>query len=64
MVRGDEVEKGHFQLDPCNLHDGQAEIVRDRLVVVVADASAGRLAEPDQNIDRNRDIQELLRWPD
>ena len=31
MVRGHEIEHGRFQLDPCNLHDGEAEIVLARL---------------------------------
>ncbi|WP_128255606.1 aminotransferase class V-fold PLP-dependent enzyme [Falsirhodobacter deserti] len=35
IVRGHEVEKGYFQLDPCNLMPGQAELVRDALVAVL-----------------------------
>ncbi|ALN75513.1 aminotransferase class V-fold PLP-dependent enzyme [Aureimonas sp. AU20] len=31
IVRDHEVEHGHFYLDPCNLHPGQAEIVAERL---------------------------------
>ena len=32
MVRGHLAELGHFLLDPCNLHPGDAEIVADQLV--------------------------------
>jgi L-seryl-tRNA(Ser) seleniumtransferase len=31
IVRDHEIENGWFQLDPCNLHDGQAALVADRL---------------------------------
>lgn len=40
IVRGHEVEQGYFQLDPCNLMDGQAEMVRDMLIEVLGDAPA------------------------
>ncbi len=40
IVRGHEVEQGYFQLDPCNLMPGQAELVRDVLVNVLSDSSA------------------------
>ena len=32
IVRDHEVEHGHFFLDPCNLHPGEAEIVADAIV--------------------------------
>ncbi|TGT20317.1 hypothetical protein EN817_31145, partial [Mesorhizobium sp. M3A.F.Ca.ET.174.01.1.1] len=31
IVRNHEVERGHFFLDPCNLHPGEAEIVAEQL---------------------------------
>jgi D-glucosaminate-6-phosphate ammonia-lyase len=40
VVRGHEVEQGYFQLDPCNLMGGQAELVRDALVTVLSDGTA------------------------
>jgi len=40
IVRGHEVEHGYFQLDPCNLMQGQAELVRDALVKVLTDAES------------------------
>lgn len=39
IVRGHEVEKGYFQLDPCNLMEGQAEMVRDYLVTTLSDGA-------------------------
>ncbi|TIO88841.1 MAG: hypothetical protein E5X92_28660, partial [Mesorhizobium sp.] len=35
IVRNHEVERGHFFLDPCNLHPGEAEIVAERLRAVL-----------------------------
>ncbi len=64
IVRDDEIDRNYFQLDPCNLHEGQAGIVRDRLGAVIADAAAGRLAEPDPNTARNGAIESLRIWPD
>ena len=38
IVRNHEVERGHFFLDPCNLHPGEAEIVAERLRAVLSAA--------------------------
>ena len=35
IVRGHEASRGHFYLDPCNLHDGEAEIVANALNAVL-----------------------------
>jgi D-glucosaminate-6-phosphate ammonia-lyase len=35
IVRGHEAARGHFFLDPCNLHSGEAEIVGRRLVEIL-----------------------------
>ena len=35
IVRGHEAERGHFFLDPCNLHPGEADIVATRIVEVL-----------------------------
>lgn len=69
IVRDHEVEHGSFQLDPCNLHDGEAELVLERLRAELARA---RAAEPRPGRDRAADLAErdrravraLLRWPD
>jgi L-seryl-tRNA(Ser) seleniumtransferase len=31
IVRDHEIGNGHFYLDPCNLHPGEAEVVSDRI---------------------------------
>ena len=62
IVRDHEVEHGHFYLDPCNLHPGEAE--------QVAEAVAGTLeairGEPAPVVEdlRARAQQRLLAWPD
>lgn len=40
IVRDHEVEHGHFSLDPCNLHRGEAEVVADRIVAELLGAGA------------------------
>jgi uncharacterized pyridoxal phosphate-dependent enzyme len=44
VVRNHEVERGHFFLDPCNLHPGEAEIVA-RQVVQALRSNSGRFAD-------------------
>ncbi|MBZ9679164.1 aminotransferase class V-fold PLP-dependent enzyme [Mesorhizobium sp. CO1-1-7] len=60
IVRNHEVERGHFFLDPCNLHPGEAEIVAERLRAVLTakerPADAMKVAR--------KDSSGVLRWPD
>jgi L-seryl-tRNA(Ser) seleniumtransferase len=35
MVRTDEIEHGYFELDPCNLSDGEAAEVADRILAAM-----------------------------
>ena len=60
IVRNHEVERGHFFLDPCNLHPGEAEIVAERLRAVLR--AAERPADA-MKIAR-KDSAGALRWPD
>lgn len=64
IVRGHEVEKGYFQLDPCNLMAGQAELVRDMLVAVLADGRAASTVDPHLAAAdaRNGGTQSYLDW--
>lgn len=60
IVRNHEVERGHFFLDPCNLHPGEAEIVAERLRAV--------LMAKDRPTDAmkvaRKDSSGVLKWPD
>ena len=60
IVRAHEAELGYFQLDPCNLHPGEAEVVAARLAATLKspEAFAGAMAAP------RRNTAPLLRWPD
>ncbi|RWC34082.1 MAG: aminotransferase class V-fold PLP-dependent enzyme [Mesorhizobium sp.] len=60
IVRNHEVERGHFFLDPCNLHPGEAEIVAERLraVLTAAERPADAMKAP------RKDSSGVLRWPD
>jgi L-seryl-tRNA(Ser) seleniumtransferase len=64
MVRDDEVEQGAFLLDPCNLHDGEAEMVAARLAAELDLAAAGEavVATP-LSVRRRRREAAALDWP-
>jgi L-seryl-tRNA(Ser) seleniumtransferase len=62
IVRDHEVEHGHFYLDPCNLHPGEAEVVADQIAAVAA-AIRGQ-PSPDLADMRRRQHKALLAWPD
>jgi L-seryl-tRNA(Ser) seleniumtransferase len=62
IVRDHEVEHGLFYLDPCNLHDGEAEIVAEqieRTLATIRGKPGPRLEEL-----RERAYRRLLAWPD
>ncbi|WOI57855.1 aminotransferase class V-fold PLP-dependent enzyme [Palleronia sp. LCG004] len=64
-VRGHEVEKGYFQLDPCNLTAGQAELVRDALGTVLSDGEVRKIDEDAALADaRNGGTESYLGWLD
>lgn len=44
IVRNHEVERGHFFLDPCNLHPGEAETVARQLSHVIRSSNSSRFA--------------------
>lgn len=60
IVRNHEVERGHFFLDPCNLHPGEAEIVAERLRAVLT--AKDRPADAMKSV--RKDSSGALRWPD
>ena len=62
IVRDHEVEHGHFYLDPCNLHPGEAEVVANQIAAVAA-AIRGK-PSPDLAAMRRRQYESLLAWPD
>lgn len=60
IVRNHEVERGHFFLDPCNLHEGEAEIVAESLKSALA-------VDPKPNyalMTSQKNTQAALSWPD
>lgn len=60
IVRDHETERGHFYLDPCNLHPGEAEIVAGRLSGTLRSSNAARFTEA----ARGHGLKALLTWPD
>ncbi|MEO3431998.1 aminotransferase class V-fold PLP-dependent enzyme [Inquilinus sp. CAU 1745] len=62
IIRDHESDRGIIQFDPCNLHEGQAEIVARRLRETLKRAAAGKLAEPDPDAWRRRSAAGYLAW--
>ena len=62
IVRNHEVELGYFQLDPCNLKDGQAETVAKALAEVLGQPHLLRPRDEDDEIARNASVSAFLRW--
>ena len=65
IVRDHEVELGFFELDPCNLHDGEASIVAERILAEVDVARKRNEPSGRSAADRKTArFEGLLRWPD
>jgi L-seryl-tRNA(Ser) seleniumtransferase len=65
IVRDHEVERGFFELDPCNLHPGEEKIVAARMEAEL-EAARGRNA-PSIRTPAQRKAQRferLAKWPD
>lgn len=62
IVRNHEVELGYFQLDPCNLTPGQAQIVADSLARVLAQGANLVAADDDLNAPRNGGTDAYMDW--
>lgn len=62
VVRDHEVELGYFQLDPCNLAPGQAEIVAATVGEVLRDARAIAPRADDHDRQRNGGVTPYLTW--
>ena len=60
IVRNHEVERGHFFLDPCNLHSGEAQIVAEQLRAVLT----AKDRPADAMKSTRKDSGGALRWPD
>jgi L-seryl-tRNA(Ser) seleniumtransferase len=62
VVRDHEVELGYFQLDPCNLAPGQAEVVAATVGEVLRNAASIRPREDDYDRQRNGGVAPYLGW--
>lgn len=62
IVRDHEVELGHFYLDPCNLHPGEADVVAQALrrALTTRARPEGAMAMP----RKTAAAAAALRWPD
>lgn len=64
VVRSDEIERGYFELDPCNLREGEAEEVARRLRDAFIDLRASRAVTPAFAEWQARRLKAHLAWPD
>jgi L-seryl-tRNA(Ser) seleniumtransferase len=64
IVRDHHAENGFFDLDPCNLHDGEAELVAARILAELARAGRGELPPTDLAARRATRFAAMLAWPD
>ncbi len=64
IVRNHEVELGYFQLDPCNLKPGQAEVVANALRELLTDHAALDQIPEDLASARNGGTDGYLSWGD
>ena len=62
VVRNHEVELGYFQLDPCNLAPGEAEIVGRTLREVLLSASSIPHSADDADDARNGGVAAYMSW--
>jgi D-glucosaminate-6-phosphate ammonia-lyase len=61
IVRDHEAAQGHFYLDPCNLHPGEADVVADRIADTLR-RLRDEPVEPPGDLERRR-FESLARWP-
>ena len=65
IVRDHEIEQGFFELDPCNLHEGEASIVADRIAEELDTARKRNVPSGRSAAERKTArFERLLRWPD
>ena len=63
-VRDDDIESGHFELDPCNLREGEAEEIADRLLAALSRARRGLLPPVSYAVWSARRSRARFAWPD
>ncbi len=64
IVRDHHAENGFFDLDPCNLHDGEAEVVAEQLAAALSRGLAGEISATRVADRRAARFARMLEWPD
>ena len=62
IVRDHLIEHSFFDMDPCNLHDGEAEVVATRLAETLEDARTGKVAHRPLAEIRAGKARSLVNW--
>ncbi|MGI9434962.1 MAG: hypothetical protein ACR2Q4_09075 [Geminicoccaceae bacterium] len=60
IVREHLIEHGFIDIDPCNLHEGEAEIVAKRMVDVLAQARASKIPRRQLAATRTGGVESLV----
>ena len=63
-VRDDGIDRGFFELDPCNLTHEDARLVADRILDVTARAREGKVARESHAAWRRAALKSAQQWPD
>jgi len=64
IVRDHHAENGFFDMDPCNLHDGEAEVVAQQLIATLERGLAGGIPATRVADRRTARFARVLEWPD
>jgi D-glucosaminate-6-phosphate ammonia-lyase len=64
IVRDHHAENGFFDMDPCNLHDGEAAVVADQLTKTLERALADEIPATSLAARRAARFAAMLDWPD
>jgi L-seryl-tRNA(Ser) seleniumtransferase len=64
IVRDDNIQHNYFELDPCNLREGEAEEVADRLLAELARARTALSPATPYALWHARRTQARFAWPD
>jgi L-seryl-tRNA(Ser) seleniumtransferase len=62
IVRDHMIEHGFFDMDPCNLHHGEALIVAERMIEVLNAAQAGRVERQELTAMQRAKAKRLVDW--
>jgi L-seryl-tRNA(Ser) seleniumtransferase len=64
IMRDEFLDRNRFELDPCNLHPGEAETVGEKFAATAAALSRTPVNQPSLTQMRRAALERRLAWPD